>query len=340
MIELLCPACKSHLIVSLSAGCARCANEHVYSLTDGILDLVGDLVSDRGTADHYTKQWGASLGIGHFLKSNTAAASVTPGKQLGWSSLFAQIRKAAARRSTSVYDAGCGFGGVFAELFAAPTPTHLEYVGADIHGALGDIAQPEEFDRRRGLFVRWDISEPFPSRSKFDFVVCRAAIHHTAQPDHTFESLASALKKGGCLAISAYARKAPMREAIDDLFRGSIRSMPPEKALDVCRQFTALGKALQACGGMVEVRSDLPLLGIKQGTYGVQEFVYDHFMKCWFNQDFGDEYSDVVNYDWYHPTYAFRYELAEIVGWFEASGLDVTRTTSIKAQHYVEGVRR
>lgn len=340
MTELLCPSCRTALAVSFSAGRAQCDNGHAYPVTKGVLDLVGDLVADRSTAEHYTKQWGAALGMGHFLKSNAIAAAVTPGKQLGWSNLFAQIRDVATLGSTSVYDAGCGFGGVFSELFAAPAPAHLEYVGADIHGALGDIAMPEDLDRQRCMFVRWDISEPFPGRSKFDFIVCRAAIHHTAWPDRTFASLVSMLKKGGRLAVSAYARKAPMREAIDDLFRNSIRDMSPDKALEVCGQFTALGKALQASGGAVEIPCDLPFLGIKQGTYGVQEFVYDHFLKCWFNREFGDAYSDVVNYDWYHPTYAFRYHLSELQRWFEASGVQVTHTASIKAQHYVEGVLR
>jgi hypothetical protein len=114
--------------------------------------------------------------------------------------------------------------------------------------------------------------------------------------------------------------------------------MSPEDALRASRQFTELGEALQACAGSITIERDLPLLGIKQGTYGVQEFVYDHFIKCWFNPAFGHRYSDVVNYDWYHPTYAFRYTIDELVGWFKAHGLKVVRTTSIKAQHYVEGI--
>jgi SAM-dependent methyltransferase len=310
----------------------------VYSLSGNVLDLAAETVSDQATADHYTKQWGAALGIGDFLKSDAQAASVTPGKQLGWLELFERIRSRARRQRTLVYDAACGFGGVFADLFASPMPPELEYVGADIHRSLADIRHPDEVPLDRARFVRWDISLPLPTHARFDYVICRAAIHHTAAPRTTFASLCAVLAPGGTLAITAYAKKAPMREAIDDLFRMQIGALRPEQALIACKQFTALGKALQAVEGMLIIESDLPLLGIKRGRYGVQEFVYDHFIKCWFNTAFGDRYSDVVNYDWYHPTYAYRYELDELIGWYEQQGLRVVRKMSIKAQHYVEGI--
>lgn len=335
-MEFLCPVCFAALAERNDLS-ATCAAGHVYPFTDGLLDLVGEEVSDKATADHYTKQWGAVLGIGDFLKSNAQAAAVTPGKQLGWRDLFEWIRKRAMRQPTLVFDAACGFGGIFADLFASPVPPQLEYVGADIHHSLADIDRSSDL-RKRARFVRWDISRPLPTLARFDYVICRAAIHHTVAPATTFASLASVLAPGGTLAISAYAKKAPMREAIDDVFRDRIKAMPPEQALAVCNQFTVLGKALQAIDGIVEFDADLPLLGIKHGKYRVQEFLYHHFIKCWYNAAFGDRYSDVVNYDWYHPTYAHRFELDELVGWYEQRGLRVVRTASIEAQHYVEGV--
>jgi hypothetical protein len=84
---------------------------------------------------------------------------------------------------------------------------------------------------------------------------------------------------------------------------------------------------------------DLPFLGIKAGHYKIQDFIYDHFMKCWFNSAFGERYSDIVNFDWYHPPYAYRYQPNEIVQWFEEHGLVIDQSVSTKAQHYFEGRR-
>ena len=71
----------------------------------------------------------------------------------------------------------------------------------------------------------------------------------------------------------------------------------------------------------------------------MQEFIYDHFLKCWFNERFGDRYSDIVNFDWYHPPYAYRYEVSEIQAWFRDNGLEVIDIQTTKAQHYLEGRR-
>ena len=43
------------------------------------------------------------------------------------------------------------------------------------------------------------------------------------------------------------------------------------------------------------------MFGIPAGEHKVQTLFYNHFLKCFFNPVFGDEYSTLVNYDWYHP---------------------------------------
>jgi len=337
VIAFACPACGTPLVPESDR--LGCASGHVFQERAGVIDLLGSVATDEATAAHYARQWGPDLGLAAFLRSDPAATAVTPGRQLGWADLFATIRERAATRDVAVYDAGCGFGGVLADLFAPPSPAHLWYVGADIHGSLDSIEPPAGVGPERARLVRWDISRPLPASARFDYVICRAAIHHTAAPAETFAALAAVLCDGGTLAVSAYARKAPMREALDDLFRERLKGLPPDEALAASHQFTALAAALQACTGTVELPADLPLLGLRRGSYGVHEFVYDHFLKCWFNPRFGERYSDVVNYDWYHPAHAHRFERDEIVGWFVKHGLRVTKTCSIKAQHYVEGER-
>jgi len=89
----------------------------------------------------------------------------------------------------------------------------------------------------------------------------------------------------------------------------------------------------------VTIPEDLPLFGIAAGEHPVQTLFYNHFLKCFFNPVFGEEYSTLVNYDWYHPRFAYRYRRDEIEKWFAEEGLTVTKYSEIEAQMYFQGGR-
>lgn len=283
------------------------------------------------TAEHYTKQWGTELDFKTFVEKNPEAAMVMPGRQLPWQALFDRIRQRAQTEDVSVLDAACGFGDILRSLTADPNPSRLRYVGADIHGSLDSIVRPANSE-----LVTWDISNPLPSGEKFDYIVCRAAIHHTPDPEKTFRSLVSQLKPGGTIAITAYVKKAPMREAIDDALRERVVPMSNDEAFAVANQFTQLGRDLQKCDGIIEIAQDIPFLGIKAGSYKVQEFIYKHFMKCWHNPAFSEKHCDVVNFDWYHPPFAYRYEMKELEKWGADNGLSVVAQAATEAQYFLE----
>jgi SAM-dependent methyltransferase len=291
------------------------------------------LSDNSQTAKHYSLQWGKALDFAGFVKANADAAKVMPARILPWDDLFARARARAKETDVSVYDAACGFGDIANRLLADPRPANLSYLGADIHDNVVDLDAPAG-----ARFVKWDITAPLSE--SFDFVFCRAAMHHTSDPQATCKVLASQLKPGGTLAFSVYAKKAPTREACDDALRARIVPMENEEAFAVAGQFSELGKALQAVDGMVTIEHDLPILGIKAGSYGIQQFIYEHFIKCWFNPAFSREHCDLVNFDWYHPPFAYRYTLDEAHALAEDAGLTVVRTASISAQHYVEAEAR
>ena len=288
-------------------------------------------------AEHYTLQWGAMIAFQDFAKQNPVAMMATPGKQLGWQTFFEEVREEARHRTLRVLDAACGCGAIMDELFRAPVPEGIRYVGTDIHGALSTIKRPIGASAEQTAFLRWDIGRRLPIRDKFDVVICRASIHHTEAPRATFANLASMLTPRGRIAISAYARKGNLREAVDDGVRRAIGSMAPDEAFAVGREFALLGRALQRVGEKVDIEDDLDWLGIPAGNYNVQDLIYDHILKCWWNDAFGEKYSTVVNFDWYHPTYAYRYGLEEIAAWFVENGIEIKATATTKAQHYVEG---
>jgi SAM-dependent methyltransferase len=296
-------------------------------------------IDDPKTAEHYSLQWGSTINYQDFARRNPDAMDSTPGRQMGWLDLFERIRARASAETTRVYDAACGFGGIMDELFRDPVPRHLLYVGADIHGALGDVTLPKNVRDDQIFLLRFDISAPLPVVEPFEFVICRASIHHTADPATTFSSLARVVAPQGHLAITAYAKKGRLRELNDDALRSLFANMSNDEAMRVAREFAALGKSLQSLSETVKIERDLEWLGISAGGYGVQQLIYDCILKCWYNQKFGDELSSLINFDWYHPTFAYRYERVALREWFLKAGLKVEREMSTKAQHYLEGVR-
>jgi SAM-dependent methyltransferase len=284
------------------------------------------------TAAHYSKQWGSELDFGSFVKAHPEATRVMPSRQLPWQLLFDRIRTAANLRVTHVYDAACGFGDVLNSLASPDMPRLLRYVGADIHSSLDTIVTPPQ-----ATFIQADISAPlFGDQGPFDFIICRAAIHHTPDPRATYRVLAAQLATGGTLAITAYAKKAPMREAVDEELRRRIVPLTNDEAFAVANQFTSLGRDLQELPGTIVIKKDLPFLGIKAGSYGVQEFLYKYFLKCWYNDAFSEKHCDLVNFDWYHPPCAFRFDAGALREWAEENGLCITREASTEAQHYLE----
>jgi hypothetical protein len=108
--------------------------------------------------------------------------------------------------------------------------------------------------------------------------------------------------------------------------------------MQVCRQITELGRALSELRATVQVPS-IPVLGIDEGEFDVQRFVYHFFMKCYWNPNMSEQESTLVNYDWYHPQTATRHTLAEVEGWFRDAALKVVHAC---ADHYgitIRGVR-
>jgi len=331
-----CPRCdRGRLAWSDTLGhlrCSACGLAPRGSKT--VFDLEG--AGHEQTVDHYTLQWSRDKAFFDFIQKQPKAKSVMPGGQMGWPALFEEIRTKARRAKTPihVYDAACGFGGITQELVSEETAGGIRYVGADIHHSLDLIAEKVPALAKCGMLIRWDISKPLPTDQRFDFVICRAAIHHTPDPRKTFSSLASRLKPGGQIAITVYRKKGTAREALDDAFRSEIVPMDPETAFAVSRQFTLLGRALQEIDQTVTISEDLPLFGIQKGEHKVQTLFYNHFLKCFYNSLFGEEYSTLVNYDWYHPRYAYRYRREEVQEWFEDAGLQVTQFAEIEAQMF------
>jgi len=157
---------------------------------------------------------------------------------------------------------------------------------------------------------------PFPP-SIFDYISCDQVLHHTPDPAQSFTALTRHLRCGGNIAVYVYKRKGPIREFTDDYLRKHVTQMMAEECYEFCQAVTLLGKALSDLKAMVDVPADIPLLGIKSGPQDVQRFFYWNVMKCFWNDGYDFETNAVINFDWYHPKYAWRFTPEQVRSWFE-----------------------
>jgi ubiquinone/menaquinone biosynthesis C-methylase UbiE len=208
-----------------------------------------------------------------------------------------------------VVDAGCGLG-YKAAWFARLAP-HALVIGMDYSDAARQAAQ--NYATLANLFfVRGDIARTGLRDGSVDYASCDQVIMHTESPERTFSELARITRRAGAqVACYFYAKKAVPRELLDDYFRTQCKSIPTEALWQMSEQLTELGRRLSALDLSFDAPA-IPLLGIKEGRYDLQRFIYWNFLKCFWNEDLGRETSIVVNFDWYSPSYARRFSEAEV----------------------------
>jgi ubiquinone/menaquinone biosynthesis C-methylase UbiE len=208
-----------------------------------------------------------------------------------------------------ILDTGCGLG-YKAAWFANLAP-HATVIGIDISDAI-DIATEKYESIENLFFIKADISDTKLRCGVIDFTVCDQVIMHTECPEKTFAHLSSITSKNGEFACYVYSKKALPRELVDDYFRSATHEIPNDEMWQFSEQLTELGKTLTELNVKFDC-PDIPLLGIKQGTYDIQRFIYWNFLKCFWKDDLGFELSMSTNYDWYSPSNAKRFSKEEFL---------------------------
>jgi len=229
-----------------------------------------------------------------------------------------------------VLDAGCGMAWrtdwfkelnqsgivVGIDIAREAVKTGKRYVDADI--ILGDLGGP-----------------PFPSNF-FDYIACEGVIHHTPDPQRYLACLVKVLKPNGLMSLYIYKKKPLLRELADSAIREKTTIMSVEECLEFCKKITELGRELYKVNKTIEV-PDIPLLGVKGGRYTVQSFIYQYFLKCfwdWDDQDY--EESLAVNFDWYHPGYAYSFSKKEVKDLLTNSGLEIENINELMSAFAVK----
>lgn len=202
-----------------------------------------------------------------------------------------------------ILDAGCGIG--FKAAWIADMAPNSIIVGMDISESI-NIAAEKYKNIDNLFFIKGDILKtPFKNES-FDIVVCDQVIMHTEKPEKTFKHLASLIKNSGFFLCYVYAKKALVRELIDDYFRKKVHNISSSELWELSSQLSELGKNLSELKVKIDV-PEIPLLNIKRGEYDLQRFIYWNFIKCFYNENWKKEANNLVNYDWYSPSNATRY---------------------------------
>jgi ubiquinone/menaquinone biosynthesis C-methylase UbiE len=198
-----------------------------------------------------------------------------------------------------------------------------EFHGVDISKAVYDVSKNLKFFCVNPILSQADINNlPYRDES-FDVIVSNGVFHHTPNTKISLKNSLKKLKVGGFCIFYIYKKKPPIREFSDDYIRSKISNLPYDEAYEKIKTITNFGKSLSEKNSDIIIPSDIEFLGIKKGTYNLQRFFYDNFFKCFWNKDWGYDYSNLVNIDWYHPKYCWRHTKEEILLWCNDMDLSI-----------------
>jgi SAM-dependent methyltransferase len=220
----------------------------------------------------------------------------------------------------TIIDTGCGLG-YKAAWFATLAP-HATVLGVDISDAM-NVAAKNYRHIPNLFFFKADIADTGLKNNVIDFTVCDQVIMHTEVPEKTFKHLSDITSKAGEFACYVYSKKALPRELVDDYFRKATHDIPNDKMWEFSEQLTVLGKRLSDLQVSFEC-PEIPVLGIKAGTYDIQRFIYWNFLKCFWKEDWGFDLSKSTNYDWYAPSNAKRFTKEEFLEMGKENHLDIS----------------
>lgn len=322
LLELLVdPVAKRPLRLEADGDTAilRAENGAAYPVKDGIPRfVVTDDPDQRQTEESFAFKWKWR----EFSDSDRLLGELGDwaARRYGFADV-AEMREYFAGRER-ILDAGCG-AGFTSSMWLDDSWQGPEWVGVDISEAI-EVAEARLGSIAGTHFVQADVMQ-LPFRPVFDTVFSEGVLHHTPSTELAMRSAASVLRPGGQILFYVYRRKSPVREFTDDYVRDAISGMKPEEAWEALRPLTRLGQALAELGVEVEVPEDVPVLGIAAGRYDVQRLIYWHFAKLFWNPSFSLEENVHINFDWYHPRYAWRHDPEEVRGWCESAGLEIER---------------
>ncbi len=322
----------------------RAASGKIWPIVEGVPRFVEESLYEdkKQTVQSFSAKWTSWEEKAGRLLGQTPQEQEDLAEQLGH--LFGlngaeQVEQEIFKSGARVLDAGCGVG--WAEELFNHNPS-CERFALDISKSV-DVAYVRTKMRQNVCVLQGDILHlPFKGQM-FDAIFSSGVIHHTGDARQAFAKLASLLKPKGIIGVYVYAVKPMLREMSDVEIRKKTTMMEYQEAYEFSDQISKLGRAFSQFKTPVVIEKDIPLLGIKKGEYELQKFMYDYFIRCWWNEKMGLEFANLVNVDWWHPTFASHHTQEEIEGWFLENGITINKFLKPKgwetSGYFVSGVK-
>jgi hypothetical protein len=89
----------------------------------------------------------------------------------------------------------------------------------------------------------------------------------------------------------------------------------------------------------VEVKEDIPYLGITAGRYDLQRLLYWNFAKMFWNENLSVDENHLQNFDWYSPRYSFRQTEEQVRRWCADIGLSIFYFNTEEAGFTVRAIK-
>ena len=308
-----------------------CANKHKFKITDGIPRFVTDITKDFvKTEEAFSAKW-THHHQNHHAKDWIDFQAKWFLERYEWKTLD-KFRTFLNTKST-ILDAGTGIGNSAKLLSANP---NSQVFALDASQSV-DFAYKKYGNLPNVHFLQADLRQlPFRKRF-FDFIYSDQVLHHTKNTGTSFKYLTKFLTDSGFISIYVYKKKAPIREYVDDYIRKITINMSVNECMDFSKDMTYLGKSLAGLKKKITIPKDIPILGVKAGTYNVQRFIYWTFLKCFWDESDNFERSVGVNFDWYYPKFAFRHTPKEVRKWFKDTKIKIVTFKEIESGISVTG---
>ncbi len=339
---LICPKCKKNFSLKISktvdseieSGFLKCQNNHKFQIKKGIPRFVIDTQKDFvKTEDAFSVKW-KNHHDDHQAKEWTSFQQKWFLDRFGWKTLT--NFKTFLKSKKIILEAGTGVGNT-AKLLSSNSSSIVFAIDAS---ESIEFAHKKYGKSKNIHFLQADLRNlPF-KKQFFDFILSDQVLHHTDNTKTSFTYLTKFLKKNSFIAIYVYNKKAPIREFADDFIRKTTVNMSVKECIDFSKNMSLLGKNLLKINKKISIPKDIPLLGIKKGTYDIQRFIYWHFLKCFWDPSNNLERSIGVNFDWYYPKFAFRHTPEEVKKWFKDTNIKITHFKEIESGISVVGKKQ
>lgn len=339
ILYLACPVCGTEFTIKnakktrdeINSGVLVCSNKHKFSISNGVPRFVIDKTKDFvRTEDAFSAKW-RHHHENHHAKDWIEFQTNWFLERYEWKTLkkFNDF----LNTKSAILDAGTGIGNSAKLLSANP---NSQVFALDASQSI-DFAYKKYGNLPNVHFLQADLRQ-LPFRKKFfDFVYSDQVLHHTKNTATSFKYLTKFLKDNGHISIYVYKKKAPIREYVDDYVRNITTNMTVNECIEFSKDMTYLGKSLSEVKRKITIPRDIPILGVKAGTYDVQRFVYWTFLKCFWDESGNFERSVGVNFDWYSPKFAYRHTPDEVRKWFRESKIKIITFKEIESGISVTG---